>query len=914
MRRRRYSRTIRCRVWLAAAAVALLSGIESPPAAAKVDTNNPVDDGHPVVAAIPSLHVDGDTFSAGTSITGPTFIHEGVFSNGIDLPGPWQLDTKTFQCNPATTLPPPPNAKPSPAPPNGGDFVSNAISTQHTSTSALQDDLRNAICDASSAELPKLDAGVLNDLLSLLADLGAATATGNPTPRFLTFPDASNRPEFGRWLRDRTTLTLTPFLPHLSLLREQHQTGIPESVSSPKLHLDRSVFGFGQQINYSDPIVMANLRERGARLYCAARQAQNLQSSATKSMGRLVPFSLNLLGQEIDFLVVEPTLVIDGPQPYIDPKFPRCPVDGVDCANPAFPKNDGAQAFMIPFLVGTQITPVSLLPSLAEIRSPLVMVTGDSEVVTTANLVFPDSVRHYQTASHTDAILSQEIVGGARDSILLFTIGPVQILLDFGLGFDVGQLYSDEQINFRLLGNSHQSILDLIKASAPGTCLQTNPSSLCSPTNDRVLAALMPPFPSPLRIGDFQFGASYGWDEGAWLPALGTANTTLTNSIRTLPDNAPSEFFNLRPFDPMLIRGFEDDDRHTWVSTTLGLFAGIEGKLPDVNLSFSPLGSLFFHLAAAGDIRGDVAMRHTLRDAAIAVFSDVAGPKPISAASIEPTVSANAAFSFEVQMTLTVTLQFYGTLTIFDGLLIDTGDLPLAEYSPVPFDESHRFRLGTGADLGDPLKSPKISTVESVPSHFPSGDSFASFPPGGDVDSCLTDASPNNPPPPPCGPGNVVLNPPHSELCVYGGNLQSGERSLFTSLPANVCTMIGTYVPALLPGGTVPQQDCLFEEFDFLCHATSKEQSFSGNEVVAHVIDPSNNYGNPDMRTIFDITKDCVNAFAPGGTQQQAQAIARALFGFAICDSNANLMTQSQVISRTRDPNIQPTVQPGQCM
>ncbi|HYA35660.1 MAG TPA: hypothetical protein VEF03_08565, partial [Candidatus Binataceae bacterium] len=320
-----------------------------------------------------------------------------------------------------------------------------------------------------------------------------------------------------------------------------------------------------------------------------------------------------------------------------------------------------------------------------------------------------------------------------------------------------------------------------------------------------------------------------------------------------------------------------------------------------------------FHLAAAGDISGDVAMRHTLRDAAIAVSSD-AGTQPISAVSIEPMASASAAFSFEVQMTLTVTLQFFGTLTIFDGLLIDTGDVPLAEYSPVPFDESHRFRLGTGADLGDPLKSPKISAAESVPSHFPSGDSFASFPPGGDVDSCLKDPSPNNPPPPPCGPGNVVLNPPHSELCVYGGNLQAGERSLFTSVPANVCSMIGTYVPGLLPSGTMPQEDCLFEEFDFLCHTASKEQSFSGAEVVAHVIDPSNNYDNPDMRTIFNITKDCVNAFAPGGTQQQAQAIARALFGFAICDSNANLMTQSQVISRTRDPKIQPTVQPGQCM
>ncbi|HYW41000.1 MAG TPA: hypothetical protein VE957_23050 [Terriglobales bacterium] len=886
-----------------AAAVLAWDFARPPPAVAIVKTDKPVQEGE-IVGNIPSLNVQGTTFPAKQFKIDPTTIHEGSFTNGLDLLGPWWLipnqTDATSGCGAGA------QSFPIDGTINEIPFLQHVCSTSHTcfttrgsATPALSADLKNAIDDAN-AELTNLNADILvgpNGALTLLQDLGALTESTKREPRFVVFSNndpggnANFLPEFGRWLR-----AFSPF------------GGVVP------------IFG-GGTTTFADPIVMANLRERGARLYCAAREAQKMQTPSTKSMGKLVPFSINLFGQEIDFLTIEPTLVIDGPQPYLDPNFPRCPVDGQNCATASL-QNDGAQAFMVPFLVGTQITPISLLPSLPEIRVPVVMVTGDSEVLTLAKFPGPPGgpgvgQRTYQTVTHADAILSAELTGGASDSIPLFSIGPLMFLVNIGVGFGVGQLFSDEQIGY-------PSPLDTEPPPAPCMCpLQQGDippdtpqlADQCPPTNDRVLAAIVSSlWPSPIRDGDLQnFPQAGVWDEGAWAPALDTANTSLSNTVEILPF-ASFESFNLQPFDPMLIRGLEDDDRKVWVSTTLGLSAQLVGKLPPVNVSLPLGGAIHLRFAAQGGLTGDVAMRHALRDAALGVDQPNV-VNPISAVSIEPSVNAKANADVEVDLVITIDtgLLGFGTLTIIDATppnnpLINFNQT-LAHYDSGPFDESHRFRLGTGAGLsfGDPLKAPQVQ------SHFPFDTKnsktalFESFPPGNDVDSCLASSAPNPSAPPPCPERPpLVANPPGGQLCLYAGPPAGSDLPL---LPGDVCANVVGYVQLVLATATAAQQQCVIDKFDFLCQPTSREQSFHPTNVVAHILDPTDTNA---LITIGNITDECLNAYVPGFNPQQ---VAGGLFGVALCDNQADLLDQDQVISSgTLLPTQAPPVQAGSCM
>jgi hypothetical protein len=82
--------------------------------------------------------------------------------------------------------------------------------------------------------------------------------------------------------------------------------------------------------------------------------------------GGRVGFGVSILGQQIDFMVIEPSV---GAQPSSQVLAP----------------GDGAQAFTIPLLLGTRITPIrGLLPPLDEARVPVTFTTADTEVRTRA--------------------------------------------------------------------------------------------------------------------------------------------------------------------------------------------------------------------------------------------------------------------------------------------------------------------------------------------------------------------------------------------------------------------------------------------------------------------------------------------------------------------------------------------------
>ena len=652
--------------------------------------------------------VHGAIAGASPIATDSHSVHEGLFSDGIDLADSPVPGDAAASCP-------------------GNDKSCGWINTNivpHASSPNFANVLNQALSDAKELELPKLDGraftGILDGLKTLQnngLDFGITIGTPVVTKRFLGYA-----PEFGRWLN-----------------QESYRA-----------------FGFTGSIGYADPAVMNNLRERGARLYCAARTAQFQQNRGTKSMGKFTPFSIDLFGSKIDFLTVEPTLVIDGPQPYLGGP-PRCPI-AQNCAGGS-PK-DGAQAFMVPFLAGAQITPISFLPSLPEIRVPVVMVTGDSEVLTPTDAPVIGtyiSGKTYQTVTHSDAILSSEVTGNAGESFLLATLGPVQLYLDLGMAFGVGQLFSDEAITF------------------PYGYKLPQPPNMAAPPNDRLLDG-MPSGWSPARQGD-QTTAVGLWDEGRWAaPSSFTADTTAAQSLNVEPDNEPFKLpLSLQPYDPFLLRALEDDDRHIWNSTTFGLGAQLRG-VAGGSVTVGPL-TINAQVEARGSLTGQVALRHTLRDAALYAnqpSSTVAptgfnGTGPISAVTIEPQLSAQANLSFAVHLTLKGDLDLgpFGDqkVTIYDDDFLKPPPFPLGNFNSGPWPEPNRFRLGTGSSTGDPLKAPDVIF------HFPSDSgipaTFASFPAGNDVDSCLASPVQNPPAPPPCaGQPPALSTPPSAQICI----------------------------------------------------------------------------------------------------------------------------------------------------
>jgi hypothetical protein len=788
--------------------------------------------------------INGAIAQAPGTATDPASVHFGVFSDGLDLAASPVI--QSYNNNfPSSCL-------------GSSDplclWVSQNTTVPHASTLDYPTVLTQALGDVES-ELSKLGTGRLQTALDVFSSLGAQTTVGDPEQKFLGYT-----PEYGRWLR-------------------QLATG-------------------GGAINYSDPLIMTNLRERGARLYCAAREAQNLQSSSTVSMGKLTAFPVSLFGQKIDFMTVEPTVVLDGPLPYLGGP-PRCPVgQPCNCAPPQNcfngSPNDGAQAFMIPFLVGTQITPVSFLPSLPEIRVPVVMVTGDSEIVTPALIPHQFPVTEtYQTVTHSNAILSSEVTGAAGTSILIFSAGPISVFVDLGMAYGVGQLFSSEQIQPPTTGSSFS--------------LPTPPKNLPDP-NDRLLASPPSGWPATRWASpNTSFGdvTPSGLDAGPWLssPFL-TANTMAAQTVFAEPTNSGPVGFVLQPSNPFLLRGLEDDDRGIWNSTTLGLSGGVRGVLgADVSLG---LGELDVNLSAGGQLLGSVAMRHTLREAALFLqqsrFNNQQGP--ISEVSIIPSVSANASLNLFVHLKiqLRVSLPFpVGdiTVTIFDNDLVSTNPpISLANYNSGPWAEANRFRLGTGSAVGDPLKAPVVS------SHFPNSNGspnfFASFPAGNDVDSCLASSTPNTPAPPACPSQPATSTAPQEQICIYaGGPLVNGPAvGGFSSLPPNVCANVTGYASSVV-GLSSAQRQCLIDKLNFLCQPVSQEQPFNGATVLARIMDFTN---TAEKAAFSSIATECIQAYPP----QQAATIAKQLFGFALCSSNASLISPSQAVTAGGPPSVGP--------
>ncbi len=789
--------------WLSAAALAAGCGAEATlPApiaeepAPLVDTSGPVATAA-VWAPMPALpSASGKFLESAVTAAGPDAIHAGVYTDGRDTGGGATGSVSAWTA---------------------------AVADQpYTAAPSFHQHLAGAT-GAAAAHAATLDGSVLTKIKQALQLFPNAPQPmlDPPTVRF-----QGSAPVRGRWVNRQ-------YIPNQST--------------------DTGLFGGAEQLtSYADPTHFAELRERGARLYCAAREAQAHQSSATRSLGESVGFSVKLLGKKIDFGVVEPTFVLEDPRP--------------DYA----PGSDGAQAFSVPMRFGVQITPVRGLglPGFPEVRYPVALVTGDSEVQTEADpravktgqklqclpglsglpkcTLVPTTqtklARRHTTVTHGDAVYTADEGIHGSSSFPIFSIGILTVNATLGLGLDLGKLEPAQ--------------------------------------NDRALAYAQWSLP-PHRTGTI----TGLYDDGYWL--LTETWRGMRYFFEVMSESpAAQKHVELVPGQPLLTRILENDERHVRTKTSMSLSAGLSGEIG------KDLGPLAILLTASGTLTGTVGLRHELRDGPVALLEG-GGVRPAAGLTIAPSTTASASLDGLVNLHLELDVWFKSWKK--DIQLAKLGPVPLASYDSGLWPEANRVRIGTSAEGGaDPMRHPVVTST------MPGAGTFSSIPSG--VDACLATPPAHIPPPAECPAESDTGVAPQAQVCFY-----ANERN------GNVCANVGAYVAASYNPG--PLAECMKSALTFVCQPVGKEQVWKGLTVRSRVID----LGNVPLGTdLGNILQQCINAAtASSPSEEQAQVEGSAFFdrsfGFGTCDATGKLLTDAQVAGPAGIPTQAPAVTAGNC-
>ncbi len=814
---------------LGGAVALLVAGSGGLPARAEVDLIAPYE-GPAQPGPITPLGASGVLFEAPLSATGPKDVHDGRFTFFSDTAGPPGL---------ASTCP---------------DLLPQAFDTEAAPALVLH--WNQALAEAN-ASVSQLDGGTIQDFFNAFKTAveylgGDVTVTTGPTVQRCV----SWEPVQGRYLRGQwaTTGYQLPWKPN-------------------KLYT-----------YHPQPTPFRELRERGARLYCAARTAQFSQGSNPSSMGERIGFSVTVLGETIDFLVVEPTLVLDGPERFT----------GAGA-------NNGAQAFEVPMLLGTRITPIRglPLPGFREVRVPVSLVTGDTELRTASD---PGSVltgadiqcsfldgppyatcalvpkfetkyrKDHLTVTHLDVLRTAQKQSSITGKTEVMRIGPVAVELGFGVEY--------------LLG-------------------------VASPANDRVLDLAGLP---PAREGRLWVNPMTGvrWHDGPWAPQYFRGGSggyySLNNWYWTVLSDGQSDPFWREPLDlfpppPLDLRLLANEDHLVGSGTGLGIEGSLSGLLGG---SFGPFT---VELKVTGSLTGTVIQHHVVSDALLAQDQGQIGMTPVTAVSVRPRQTGDADLH-PAKGTLTLDLWLPWPLDNIHIVkkLFEIQKVNLANYDTddglTQVDERWNFRLGTGSARGH------VTTKPAAFFHFPSGGEVASFPV--DVDTCLTDEAPNPGTPPPCEAPPAQGAVPTAEVCVFGpGPGLRDIAPMLPPLPPDVCKGVPAWV-ATLTMFSQEQQECLLVYLEYLCRPTSKQQPWgvSKKDVVAHVLDLLD---PKDGQALADAMQVCAQAFGVPGPNGviDSSAIADGFITAGICKADGTILEEGEILGAAGNPQQPPTAQQG---
>jgi hypothetical protein len=773
-------------------------------AAAVVDTDSPWSGPSTPgdMPTLPGLVSGARPLDSAVNATGPQDIHDAVYLNGRDL------RSASDRFSPTETA-------------EVDAWLDRIEGDEFSASDAYRLRMQSALEDAATRE-GTLDEGYLDDAFDAIGSLGGSLEMNDPVTTV-----SAPRPSRARWMAS--------------------QWACPPKAYCP--------WSGEQRYRYEDPQHFEELRERGARQYCAARTAVQRQGSTVASMGEQAATSFRIFGRDIDLLVLEPTVAMSAPERFTG--------EG---------ENDGAQAFVIPMLMGTKVTPIRGigLDGLPEVRSPVSLVTGDTEVLTRADQrnvrvrvggggMFPTfktkniHSKQYKTATHAESFVStSRSMEWSAPDIPIYRIGPFYVVAKIGLTAEIGK---DSAGNDRVLRGAPAGW----PTSRPGV-----PSDLS-------------------LVSTFDGNAYY---DGAWtLTSFSPGAGPIVANSGTWLDRS------FQPWDPFLVRALEDGDhvidKETNIGLSLALAAGI-------GFRWSRWG---FRVEAGvevqGGIEGTAGQVHEVRESAHGklVTSNStthldSAMVPLTGIVVTPSTSADLDFQSKAELFFKVALPVIGEIVDWNYVIYDV-DVDLARWESAPWPEANRFRIGTGAPTGDVMKQP------NAVSHFPQRGHFTSFP--DDIDTCLEDDSPLPDEPPLCEPTSDPDDIPSAELCVYGV-LDEGQ------FPAT-CSNVDAYLAAVRSRFTPEQVDCIADSLKFLCQPVSMEQWWHGRRVVSRVIEHDDDGFMAGMTTMMD---QCGVAF--GGT---ADAV-RSRFSVGVCDDGARLLEGDDVID-TSGAGGEPAREDGSC-
>jgi hypothetical protein len=705
---------------------------------------------------------------------------------------------------------------------------------------------------AATSHLGKLSAGGIASPFVAYGDLSKYDPQASAVPHVPTAPQEQFygfAPVRARWLRS--------------------QWGHANAVWAPE-----------KKFLYADYAGFDEVRLQGARLYCAARRAQFVQNGQRLSLGERVGFSVKLLGQKIDFLVVEPAVALDGPQKFFVP-------------------GDGAQAFIVPLLFGTKVTPIRGigLPGFDEVRVPVDLVSADSEVRTFSDLrpvwtewnvgggggVSPGfqllHSKEHHSVGHADAVLTagfwldQETGAdnrfGLDADVTLFYAGPVRISGLIGLHYEVGHPH---------VGTS------------------------------RVLAQPPAGWPSLTRAGRLFENPATGIQhhDGPW--ALGARRGSPWLEWQVQPEGKTDPFWTwpilpaLRPHD---FKALTDDDHLLESATSLSLTLGLKGSI-GISSSFITLTP-----EVTGTLTGTVTQSHVLRDALMgqeAASHLLQRMNPVTSVTVRPRQRADVSFDgLTAGLTFGMDLGWpIGDIEFFEQFFKMPG-ATLANYDSdddlTPADERWQLRIGTGSSFGKPMTKPPVW------SHLPKGAEYATF--DQDVAACLADPAVPPPPPPACAGSADGGKPPRRDLCLYGPTGVFQENFAGAMVPSNVCTNLQPWLSTLVLSSD--QKACLSTYFGLLCAPVSKTQSPNGVWVVSRVW----NLNEAMNQALLGAAKQCATAFlgsdadpADPAVPEAAKKVLDGMVSVGICDTDATLIPDDKVLEPV-DPTKAPKATDG---
>jgi hypothetical protein len=760
---------------------------------------------------VPDLGVRGSIPSAAATATDAWSIHEATFSNGRDSNAPGATTASAWYPLAA-----------------GVDWP------QYESAPAFTGDLGAAVAAAS----PTL--GRLTDLSWLATLLNSFPLPIQVAPPTVTDGFHGWAPVQGRWLRSQYAVTSS--------------TGA----------MTRQV--------YADPAFGGELRERGARLYCAARRAQFEQAARPSSMtmGRQVALPLSILGHEIDLGVIEPTFTLDGAQR----------VTGAGAA-------DGAQAFEVPMLLGASLTPIDGigLPGFGELRYPMVLVSGDTEV---ASAVAPVML-------HTGDRPFCSPFGGGCGTLPTYSGVPPQDYLtvthaDAALGRSAQLIITVPETPIFTLG------VFTLFLHGSGT-LTIGGGGAAAPISDRLLAGVPGGWPVPPRSGGLStspWTPMYSYDEEPWSPLFDVDAPLSGTPTFVLPTSGGAASFGTA--DPMVMRALADDDHHVAATTSVDL--GVGGT---ASVGFN-LGIAELTVAGTGDVHVGFGQQTDVRDGALDLMGNGSG-YPMTALTVTPSTNASVGASFSVTLHIRIPLvldTINETLTIVSA---STGNA----WGSSPWPQTNRALIATGSQYGDPTYQPwAVSHLpsSSTPPTSPAYPAFNSF--DQDVNACLADTAAYPPVPPGCPP-TATGSTPHGNLCVFSGSrpidgwLGNGAAAAW----AGACADISSHVTAILPGATAAQKLCYTAVLSELCKPASNEQDWHGQHGVSRILDMV--VPNIDLGAL---ATQCTSAFAPA----TATSTFNRIFEFGACDDTARMLDPADVITTPPTPLGTPSpVTPGTC-